>query len=580
MLYRRISFFIFSCILLLNSVGTEVFEKNSEHDIEAPENLQKPLDLNERKEIAEKYLDKLAQVKENWVDPYDMTGYTIQKWKKPPPELKDEEIKHGDHEDARTESRDAPKIPIEDRNVHIDEPWFWHPPEIDVLEEPYYSTVRRDITDEKMDNPEEARHLIDKKVYIPDKVTFNSDKEIDGRFGEGRQMCILDGIYISRWLKKLVLKIEKNPKLIPSTINFPIDSIVINNLRELANAKSVELSQLDEFMSKMIDQSFVVTMEEFDWNAFADYIKEILRPITIFLVLAICTYSIYLGILRRPIFTVLCFIAVISVFWHWMHLYQQRKAFKLAELSSMTIPAQCRKHELGLIEHFHEYLKSFFASNECNKYYEALTVDPFWEVSITVAISEAVAALLFQPVSVSSRVLNVSIKQLIDGLSIFTLVPILAFVFLLFIMLCNYRIRLPFFMGTLEPNAPPGGSQVQEVRCSKHVKALKEEKISKGEEISTQGTIDGSEKAKHVSCIQNVPEEGRDPDIEVLPGRIGNIKASGSEDNTSITESEDAETDAENSLMEPQNCECCNRSDYDCKVCGNAEMHNAYDELD
>ncbi|GBM10129.1 hypothetical protein AVEN_258737-1 [Araneus ventricosus] len=589
MFYRNIFFFIFLCGFLLNSVRSDILQKNDDHTTEAHERiikptLQKPIDYKGRREIAEKYLNELAQVKEDWIDPNDMFGCLVPQRAKTPPEPKDEQIEHDAlNNDLRVENQIEPNNEL---NEQTEVPQF-SPPELDSDEKPTFSDIRGDI--------------IDERIYIPDETTLNIDIEPGGSFTKGRQICVLDSIYISRWLKKLVLKIEKESNLVPSAMNFPIDPIMFNNLKELSTAKSLEISQLDELICKMIDQSSIIRIEDFDWTILSDYAKDLVWPITIFMVLTVCAYTVYQGILYRPLFTTLCCVCVSSVFWHWMHLYKQRQALKLAELSSMTVPAECRKHEFGLIEHFHEYLKSFFTSNECAKYYEALTVDPFWEVSITVAISEAVTSMLFQPLSVSSRYLNLAIRQLFDGLTIFMIIPLLIFLFLILIMLFNYRIRFPFFMGALEPHVPPVGSRVQELKSSKPVKALKDTvrcKLSSGGEgVCTQkslvqgadvymDTCDVPKKCRNQKYIQNFSEEGTHPELKDLPNEQLNLPSridsvleqSASEDDISIIDSEENNTDTENSFMEQilpgcqQNCQCCFPVEYlsntDCKACG------------
>ncbi|GIY28772.1 chloride channel CLIC-like protein 1 [Caerostris darwini] len=459
------------------------------------------------------------------------------------------------------------------QNTGINSIQYSGPLELDIDERPIFSDIKG--------------AEIREKPYTTDDKLVNVNKETFGSFSKRPpQISILDSIYLARWMKKLVMKVEQS-NLVPSGINFPLDTVGLNNLKELAAAKSIEISELDDLICSMIDQSTVTTEEKFDWSMYTDFAKDLMWPVVVAMSAAVCAYVIYQVFLYRPAFTIMICIVGVSIFWHWMHLYQQRQALKHAELSSMTIPTECRKNDFGLIEHFQEYIKSFFTSNECAKYYEALMVDPVWEVSFTMAASEAVTAMLFQPLSAASRAVNLALKQLFDGLSIFVIIPVMIFIFLLLIMLCNYRVKLPFFMGALEPHTPPAGSRVEEVKPSKALKIIRDtlRKLLPGPSSEAQGNL--PRRCRNQRCIQRCSgQSGAHCEFRSLGSsyRHGNclpceacnvIEPAMSEDDISIIDSEeDGESDdSRGSQLTHHCCSCCFPEDdmpnmhVDCRVC-------------
>ncbi|GFT95295.1 uncharacterized protein NPIL_386901 [Nephila pilipes] len=639
MFYFIIFSFVFLCFIPLSPSQSDVpHEKDDDHSTENHEDFEKEreeitqhfkeyierqeiaqhlkeyrerqkisqhfMEYKERQEVAHNYMDTLSKVKESWVDPYDMIGYPVlqarQEFPSPAKNEQSEESKYLKFlESMPDQDEDCTVDELTDKLVDNNSKPKPIPPVLDNDEKPIFSDIRGDIIGEKM--------------YTADDSPNN--KESKGIFANNRQqISVLDSIYVSRWLKKLILKIEKEAgDEIPGGVHFPMDSVKLNNLRELSTAKSLEISQLDDLMCNLIDGSILIPKEVFDWTVYIDYARDLMWPLILAAITLAFLYGIYQGVVYHPFFTFFICLIILSVFWHWMHLYKQKQAYKHAELASLNIPSRCRKHDFGLIEHVQEYLKSFFITNECAKYYEALMVDPFWEVSFTVAASEALASMLVQPLSSGSRALNLALRQLFEGLSIFIIVPVTVFMFLLLIMMCNYKLRLPFFMGALEPHIPPKGSRIEDVKPSRNPRRLKDAarckcgSIARGihprqdieqESDPNPGAVDSSRKFRGQRSIQRcLPESDARSEFKSLgrahgcedaglPCESCNLDRSASEDDISIIDSEENDSSSENSVDHQSGefqhcCMCCLSEEMpnahaDCRVCGdNMEIQNA-----
>lgn len=300
-----------------------------------------------------------------------------------------------------------------------------YPPILDEDDQPYFSNVRGEIIE---------------KTLPTSQRTSSNDFKTEGLFSAGRQqICVLDSIYISRWLKELIFKIETESELEPSAVSFQLDSIMLDTLKELSTAKSLEITQLDSLICNMISQTVITRKETHDWTLFRGYCFDIAWVSVYVTSLCFIAYMFHCSFKQHPKLMLFFCVIVIGVVWHWMKLYQQIKTYKHAELTSINIPDKCKKHDFELYEYVRDYIKSYFINNKCDTYYETLPVDPLWETSFVAAASEVINVFLFHPISTSSQAVNCAIKQIFDGLSVNIFIILIMFGFLLIVIIRNYR---------------------------------------------------------------------------------------------------------------------------------------------
>ncbi|KAG8196793.1 hypothetical protein JTE90_027514 [Oedothorax gibbosus] len=445
--------FLLTCVsfVLISRVFSSIQTQESladtdELSIHLSEINMEHLQPERRKKIMEKYLDSLPKV-EHWIDPYDMIGSSLKDIKR--------EMKIEDPELIATETISRETIS-------------------NTLTES--SNPKRPAPDPKSPRTDSKKTDSKKPATDPKKLTTNTkipeagfcNAETDSCKAsaipnEQKVFCTLDSIYVTRWIRRLLNRIEKESDNESSTISFSLDTTTLESLKEMSNAKLFEISTFDDIISNLLSQATITTKEPFTWYRTFVYYSDTLWVILCGLSICGIAYVIHRCFITYPIKTTLCIVIVISVFWHWMHLYKQQMAIQHAELASMQMPTQCRKHDFGLLEHINEYFKSWFTTNDCSKYYEALLVDPLWKVSITMAISEAFTAFVFQPLSAASRAINTCIKQLFDGLPIYLAMTLITFIFLLALILRDYSVRFFWFTG-IEPARRVTGSRVEEVQ--------------------------------------------------------------------------------------------------------------------
>ena len=159
-------------------------------------------------------------------------------------------------------------------------------------------------------------------------------------------------------------------------------------------------------------------------------------------------YLMWIGV---PIWKLFVLMLVISSLWHWGHMYKKAVLKKqMVLMESHDVPHECFKEKSW---------KDYFFDNDkkCKDYHSALLVDPLWEVTPTMAIAETITVLLVQPLEQLGTHLGIFFSSLLANLSWLSAVPVLIFVFMLIfvviIMMCGYKIRLPFLLASIEPQS-------------------------------------------------------------------------------------------------------------------------------
>ncbi|GFY67592.1 uncharacterized protein TNIN_480011 [Trichonephila inaurata madagascariensis] len=149
-----------------------------------------------------------------------------------------------------------------------------------------------------------------------------------------------------------------------------------------------------------------------------------------YLLLIVIFFSLCL-LLCHPKTIIFFLIFFLTLFWHWKKLYQEKIAEKHYLSENLRHENECRRSELSWYESLYLYFGSYVSDQtDCEKYYKAILVDPFWEVSIPIVIANAITSIICEPLKVIAATLRTCGRELFSGLTLLQLLMVfLAFLF-------------------------------------------------------------------------------------------------------------------------------------------------------
>lgn len=156
----------------------------------------------------------------------------------------------------------------------------------------------------------------------------------------------------------------------------------------------------------------------------------------------------------------------ISCGWEWSLMYKKilAKRYEIIERDRDGIPSYCSPNKMSFLQ---SLLQVFSAPNrkECSRLHEALTIDAYLEVNPALAIVETCSKLFFQPLEQLGEKLGTFIHDVLAANSYLASPGVLIFCFAIFfaimVILSGYTIRLPFFLGSIEPSNPKRFQELQ-----------------------------------------------------------------------------------------------------------------------
>uniref|UniRef100_A0A914XNZ2 Chloride channel CLIC-like protein 1 n=1 Tax=Plectus sambesii TaxID=2011161 RepID=A0A914XNZ2_9BILA len=148
----------------------------------------------------------------------------------------------------------------------------------------------------------------------------------------------------------------------------------------------------------------------------------------------------------------------LSCVWTWLRLYKEKQAERQARYTKIGLPRACLPEKQDAFKAFSSYLSSLFLlpqADECLQYYKDIVVDPYLEVAPTEAVAITISLMILRPLKIVGENLADFIVAFYSRLplTIAPLATILLLIFGLFSLLLffGYRIRLPLFLGVIEP---------------------------------------------------------------------------------------------------------------------------------
>lgn len=168
-----------------------------------------------------------------------------------------------------------------------------------------------------------------------------------------------------------------------------------------------------------------------------------------------------LGVSLRTLFVSIFFI---SCGWEWSLMYKQVIAQKYEALAANggNPPEYCDPKQRSFLQ---SLIFGYSHKKECMRYQELLTVDAYLEVNPSIAISQTMSRLVFHPLLILGEKLGEFFGSVLASNSYLASTGVLIcsclFLIILVIVSSGYTIRLPYFLGSLEPNSARHQNSIQ-----------------------------------------------------------------------------------------------------------------------
>jgi len=200
-------------------------------------------------------------------------------------------------------------------------------------------------------------------------------------------------------------------------------------------------------------------------------------PLLVVLLSIALLYVMVTGLRRLPAFHVFWIILLLSVCWHWVHLYKATWASKHSKLMQSTeIPAECRPQEMTWYQTIQASATSLVSSvDKCEEYHKAMLVDPIYEVNPATALVDLVTKIILHPLSSLGKEVGSMFTGLLGEVPLLWKVPVLLLfvILLMFVMIlfAGYEVRLPLFLGKIGPAS--NGSKTENIALLNQISELK-----------------------------------------------------------------------------------------------------------
>ncbi|XP_013791239.1 chloride channel CLIC-like protein 1 [Limulus polyphemus] len=281
-----------------------------------------------------------------------------------------------------------------------------------------------------------------------------------------QEFCKCEHVYLRRLVKKFVYKLKpfdlklKNSTDIQISLSLSPKDIEAFDLFVAYPGKYI--NELDQTLSELISNSIVSEqyvikeswLESLHRNI---WLSEFTIPVLFFFGLVLLKVNFVYKSWFQVILRLLAIIFIFSFGIEWINLYKIQLAKKHASLSSGSVPQECSPDDMDWWQSIKTWFKSgvMVEENLCEKYYKSIMVDPFWEVTPLMALSETIWKFVLHPAALLGTYVGRFIKMLFLEIPPFLWLPAALFIFIIFcliIVMCfGYRVRFPFFLGTLEP---------------------------------------------------------------------------------------------------------------------------------
>jgi len=280
--------------------------------------------------------------------------------------------------------------------------------------------------------------------------------------------------HVNHLLSRLGLRSPTNAHL---KVEIQLSAFQVQTLQNFVSQQSsIHAVDVDQILS-----SFIKSVDTYERSLWIEIIKEQMTtlrdPLLVILMAIALVYLTFTVFRKLPPFRVLMLLLVVSVAWHWVHMYKATWATKHSKLvQSVQIPPECRPQDMTWLQTVQSSASAMFSSvDKCEEYHKAILVDPIYEVNPLTALVDLATKLLLTPLSSLGKEVGSMFSGLLGSVPLFWKVPVLlCFVILIMfvmILFAGYKVRLPLFLGEIGPAnvTPPANNlaleqQIQDLK--------------------------------------------------------------------------------------------------------------------
>lgn len=301
------------------------------------------------------------------------------------------------------------------------------------------------------------------KVCQAEKTSEKKDKPVTKPKSKVTEssVAVANDLFMKRHVKVLLQKMMiSTDDDVHLSLEIKLTARDISVLRAFTDDGSAKVQDVDPILS-----SFIIGVEEFhlkpwSWSWQEDFghiLPQLREPLLLALAVGTLVYVLFFLMRHLSWWKLTIILLVFSISWHWLRMYKMRWAAKHATLlSSGTVPPECHPQEMSWLQSIQYTARSVMTGTDrCGEYHEAIMVDPLYEVNPLTAAVDLAANLLLHPMSKLGSEVGAMFAGLLAAVPIFWKVPVLlVFVLLLMlvmVMAAGYRIKLPMFLGAIEP---------------------------------------------------------------------------------------------------------------------------------
>ncbi|PSN39622.1 hypothetical protein C0J52_13801 [Blattella germanica] len=272
-------------------------------------------------------------------------------------------------------------------------------------------------------------------------------------------------LYMRRFVNILLrtskLKTDGLPEDLDTTVRISVNLDQLGILQKFSKGSGrVSLQELDAVLSSVLlePRKNVFSSENFSWTPVADLLRN--KEMLLLLTLGLMPLVLF-RLLKGHSFKKILMMFLLATFFlsYGVTYYRLYKKEEIRQFAAMKVnpdvPKECRSHaELTWRDKLFMLVSFSSRQNECQKYYEAVMMDPFVMITPTIVLSEMLSGFVLHPsgnlghaiASFSSAILG----NLPFGINYIVLLASFFMVIFLIIALCGGVIRLPFFLGSIE----------------------------------------------------------------------------------------------------------------------------------
>ena len=251
------------------------------------------------------------------------------------------------------------------------------------------------------------------------------------------------------------------------------DSLNFDQLFNIDSNNCSSMDEIDTFFNDLIKNFRIINPLDYWVEKLTTYAPTLITLLTVLITL----WCLFKASTRTRVLIFLTVFVIFCVTWEWFRLYKQ----ELAEMNlNLNLRSQCHFDEGWLSamgNYFHNMISfSKRGLNKCEKYYQAVYIDPILSVSPATAFSEAGAKFVLQPLGLVGQSIGLFFKNLFVHIPELYFLPVL--VATLFIILAPVKF---FFDYKAYVKSNRDSSLLESLILKRRLRALEEIKDVKNE---------------------------------------------------------------------------------------------------